>query len=74
MSWELAPAGDRRPGRRAFLLRLAAATALAATALPVRGRAEDDQLLDTLIGETQRGESGQHFDDDLQLRAARELR
>ncbi len=51
-----------RHGRRAFL-RLAGAAALAATGWPAPRAAADDQALDALIGDAQRGEFGQSFDD-----------
>jgi L,D-transpeptidase YcbB len=49
-----------RPARRAFLS--AGAAALAAAALPRRASAED-QALDALLGDAQRGDVGQGFDD-----------
>jgi murein L,D-transpeptidase YcbB/YkuD len=50
-------------GRRAFLKRLAGVTALAAAGLSARAAAAEDAALDALIGDTQRGEFGQSFDD-----------
>jgi murein L,D-transpeptidase YcbB/YkuD len=48
--------------RRAFL-RLAGAATFAAAGLSARAAAADDPALDRLIGDTQRGEFGQGFDD-----------
>ncbi len=48
--------------RRAFLRRLAGATALAAAGVS-RAAFAEDAALDALIGETQRGQGGQGFDD-----------
>jgi L,D-transpeptidase YcbB len=51
-----------RTGRRAFLKRLAGATAFAAAGMSRPAFAED-AALDALIGDTQRGSFGQNFDD-----------
>jgi murein L,D-transpeptidase YcbB/YkuD len=48
--------------RRAFL-RLAGVATLAAAGLAARANAAEDSALDALIGDTQRGEFGQKFDD-----------
>src|SRR5271170_4515953 len=52
-----------RTDRRAFLRHLAGATALAAAGMSVRAASAEDAALDALIGETQRGQGGQGFDD-----------
>ncbi len=49
--------------RRTFLRRAAGVAALAATGLAARGAFAEDDTLDALIGDTQRGEFGQGFDD-----------
>lgn len=49
--------------RRAFLRRAAGVAALAATGLATRAAFAEDAALDALIGDTQRGEFGQGFDD-----------
>ena len=49
--------------RRAFLRRAAGVAALAATGLAARAAFAEDAALDALIGDTQRGEFGQGFDD-----------
>ena len=49
--------------RRAFLRRAAGVAALAATGLVARAAFAEDDALDALIGDTQRGEFGQGFDD-----------
>ena len=57
---------DAWPGpqlcRRVFLRRLAGAATLAATGLAAARAAADDRPLDALIGDTDRGEFGQAFD------------
>jgi murein L,D-transpeptidase YcbB/YkuD len=61
----MSESGDRNRAwsdRRAFLRRLAGATALAA-GFSARAALADDAALDALIGDTQRGEFGQNFDD-----------
>jgi len=50
-------------GRRAFLQRLAGVTALAAAGVSARAATAEDAAVDALIGDTQRGEFGQSFDD-----------
>jgi murein L,D-transpeptidase YcbB/YkuD len=51
------------PDRRAFLRRLAGAATVAAGAVAARNAAAaDDKTLDTLMGDTDRGEFGQTFD------------
>jgi len=51
------------PGRRSFLRRLAGAAALAAAGVGARRvRAADDTPLDALMGDSERGEFGQNFD------------
>src|SRR5271165_1668727 len=52
-----------RTDRRAFLRHLAGATALAAAGVSARAASAEDAALDALIGETQRGQGGQGFDD-----------
>jgi L,D-transpeptidase YcbB len=52
-----------RTDRRAFLRHLAGATALVAAGVSARGASAEDAALDALIGETQRGQGGQGFDD-----------
>jgi murein L,D-transpeptidase YcbB/YkuD len=52
---------DARPDRRAFLTLAGAATIAAAAGRPGVGRADDQ--LDALMGDTQRGDFGQGFDD-----------
>ena len=52
---------DARPDRRAFLTLAGAATFAAAAGRPGVGRADDQ--LDALMGDTQRGDFGQGFDD-----------
>jgi murein L,D-transpeptidase YcbB/YkuD len=52
-----------RTDRRAFLRRLTGVTALAAAGLSARSVFADDTALDALIGDTQRGASGQNFDE-----------
>ncbi len=52
-----------RTDRRAFLRRAAGVAALAATGLAARAAFAGDAALDALIGDTQRGEFGQGFDD-----------
>ena len=52
-----------RTDRRAFLLRLAGATALTAAGLSARAAFAEDAALDALIGDTQRGSFGQNFDE-----------
>jgi len=54
---------DARTDRRAFLGRLAGVTTLAAAGLAARSAFADDTALDALIGDTQRGQFGQGFDD-----------
>jgi murein L,D-transpeptidase YcbB/YkuD len=49
--------------RRAFLRRAAGVAALAATGLVARAAFAEDDALDALIGDTQRGEFGQGFDE-----------
>src|SRR5277367_3947101 len=49
--------------RRAFLRHLVGATALAAAGASARAAFAEDAALDELIGETQRGQGGQGFDD-----------
>ena len=49
--------------RRAFLKRAAGVATLAATGLAARAAFAGDAALDALIGDTQRGEFGQGFDD-----------
>ncbi len=49
--------------RRAFLRHLAGATALAAAGVSARAASAEDAALDALIGETQRKQGGQGFDD-----------
>ncbi len=53
---------DGRPHRRAFLGRLAGAATLTAAGLAARAAMADDSALDALIGDTQRGDFGQSFD------------
>jgi hypothetical protein len=54
----------RRTDRRNFLKRLGgAAAALAGAQLAGRAALAEDQALDALIGDTQRGQFGQSFDD-----------
>ena len=53
--------GARRPNRRA-LLTAGAAAALAAAGV-TRGASAEDQALETLMGDAQRGDLGQGFDD-----------
>src|SRR6202167_2691187 len=54
----------RRTDRRNFLKRLGGvATALAGAQMAVRAAFAEDQALDALIGDAQRGQSGQSFDD-----------
>ncbi len=53
---------DARCHRRAFLRRLAGAATLAATAAAAARALADDRPLDALIGDTDRGEFGQSFD------------
>ena len=54
----------RRTDRRNFLKRLGgAAAALAGVQLVARAALAEDQALDALIGDTQRGQFGQSFDD-----------
>ena len=50
-------------GRRDFLRRAAALATLAATGMAARAAFAGDAALDALIGDTQRGEFGQGFDD-----------
>jgi len=57
-----APA-DRPTDRRAFLRGAAGAAALAACGLAARAARAEDAALDALIGDAQRGEFGQGFDD-----------
>jgi murein L,D-transpeptidase YcbB/YkuD len=52
-----------RTDRRAFLQHLAGATALVAAGVSARAASAEDAALDALIGETQRGQGGQGFDD-----------
>jgi len=52
-----------RTDRRGFLRRLAGALALAGTAASARSALAEDAALDALIGDTQRGQVGQGFDD-----------
>jgi L,D-transpeptidase YcbB len=52
-----------RTDRRAFLRNFAGATALAAAGVSARSASAEDAALDALIGETQRGQGGQGFDD-----------
>jgi murein L,D-transpeptidase YcbB/YkuD len=54
---------DRHPHRRAFLKRAAGMATLAATGLAARAAAAEDSPLDALIGDAQRGEFGQGFDE-----------
>ena len=54
---------DARPDRRAVLRRLAGAASLAAAGWSARTAFADDAALDALIGDTQRGEFGQNFDE-----------
>jgi len=51
-----------RPDRRAFLTALAGAATLAAARAAVRPAAADDAALDALMGDTERGQFGQSFD------------
>jgi L,D-transpeptidase YcbB len=51
------------PDRRAFLRRLFGVASLAAAGASARAAAADDSALDALIGDTQRGEFGQNFDE-----------
>ena len=51
------------PDRRVFLRRLAGAASLAAAGLATRAGAAEDQPLDALMGDAQRGEFGHSFDD-----------
>jgi L,D-transpeptidase YcbB len=53
---------DARPDRRVFLRRIAGAMTLAAVGTATRRAAADDQALDALMGDTQRGDFGQDFD------------
>jgi L,D-transpeptidase YcbB len=53
---------DPRPDRRAFLRRFAGAATLAATGLAAARAAADDNSLNTLMGDTDRSEFGQTFD------------
>ena len=53
---------DARSGRRAFLKHLAGAASLAAAGITARAAAADDKTLDALMGDTDRGEFGQTFD------------
>ena len=56
--------GDSRPDRRTFLTRAAtAAAAGVATAWAARAAFAEDSVLDALIGDAQRGEFGQSFDE-----------
>jgi L,D-transpeptidase YcbB len=56
--------GERRTDRRSFLVRLGgAAAALAGAHFASRAAAAEDQALDALIGDAQRGQFGQSFDD-----------
>ena len=51
------------PDRRSFLRRLAGAATLAAAGVAARrARAADDAPLDALMGDGERGEFGQNFD------------
>ncbi len=52
-----------RADRRVFLQRLAGATSVAAAGWASRPAFAEDQTLDALIGDTQRGEFGQGFDE-----------
>jgi len=52
-----------QPDRRAFLRRVAGAASLAAAGWSARSALADDQPLDALIGDPQRGEFGQTFDE-----------
>jgi len=54
---------DRPTDRRAFLRGAAGAAALAACGLAARAARAEDAALDALIGDAQRGEFGQGFDD-----------
>jgi murein L,D-transpeptidase YcbB/YkuD len=54
---------DVQPNRRAFLRGAAGAATFAVAGLATRASAADDQSLDALIGDTQRGEFGQSFDE-----------
>jgi L,D-transpeptidase YcbB len=51
-----------RGDRRAFLKGVAGAASLAAAAIAARAAAADDKTLDALMGDTDRGEFGQTFD------------
>ncbi len=56
--------GDGRTGRRQFLQRLGGTVAaLVGAQLATRVASAEDQALDALIGDTQRGQYGQSFDD-----------
>ena len=53
---------DPRPDRRAFLRRFAGAATFAAAGVAAAKAAAEDRSLDALIGDTDRGEFGQTFD------------
>src|ERR1700691_6385448 len=53
---------DARPDRRVFLRRFAGAATLAAAGVAAANAAAEDRSLDALIGDTDRGEFGQTFD------------
>jgi murein L,D-transpeptidase YcbB/YkuD len=59
---ELPDPNDQRPDRRVFLRRLAGAATLTATGLTAARAAADDNSLNTLMGDTDRSEFGQTFD------------
>ncbi len=54
---------NARPDRRTFLRRAAGAASFAAAAWSTRAAFAEDAALDALIGDTQRGEFGQGFDE-----------
>ena len=54
---------NARPDRRTFLRRAAGAASFAAAAWSARAAFAEDAALDALIGDTQRGEFGQGFDE-----------